>query len=278
MKWFKHFSDNHRGRSIQGLLDDMGHAGPCCLFFLMELCAEKLEKIPDKNLESSDCLFEFHERVVRQNLRISQAKLKKLLNICQGFGLFTFDFSGNILKISMPMLLDLLEYDQKKTRHRRASVVNPARLEAEEDTDTDTEEYKKNSKKSATVVANPPQEPIEKKIIEKKSHWLVDMWNEFGAKLPKAHTPISSARLKKIQARIKERPDPELWKAAIIRLAESNFANGLNDRAWVAGFDFILQADSLDKILEGKYDNRRSTTQKERMAIEQQQRLLNGEL
>lgn len=122
----------------------------------------------------------------------------------------------------------------------------------------------------ATAVANPQQE----NDVEKKSHWLVDMWNEFGAKLPKAHTPISSVRLKKIQTRIKERPDPELWKAAIIRLAESNFANGLNDRAWVAGFDFILQTESLDKILEGKYDNRRAVTQKERHLIEQTQRLL----
>jgi hypothetical protein len=100
------------------------------------------------------------------------------------------------------------------------------------------------------------------------------LWNQFSAKLPKAHTPISSARLKKIQARTKERPDPELWKTAIIRLAESNFANGLNDRAWVAGFDFILQTESLDKILEGKYDNRRAVTHKERNSIEQAQRLL----
>jgi hypothetical protein len=120
----------------------------------------------------------------------------------------------------------------------------------------------------------PSAPAVKKESPEKKSHWLVDMWNEFGAKLPKAHIPISSARLKKIQTRIKDRPDPELWKAAIVRLAESNFANGLNDRAWVAGFDFILQADSLDKILEGKYDNRRAVTQKERQSIEQAQRLL----
>jgi len=113
---------------------------------------------------------------------------------------------------------------------------------------------------------------------EKKSHWLVDLWNEFSAKLPKAHTPISSARLKKIQTRIKDRPDPELWKAAIIRLAESNFANGLNDRAWVAGFDFILQTESLDKILEGKYDNRRVVTKQERHYIEQMQAIESGEL
>jgi len=114
--------------------------------------------------------------------------------------------------------------------------------------------------------------------IKIKNHWLIDLWNQFGAKLPKAHTPISSARLKRIQTRTKDRPDKEQWKSAIIRLSESNFANGLNDRAWVATFDFILQAESLDKILEGKYDNRRSVNNKERMAIEQSQRLLNGEL
>jgi hypothetical protein len=110
------------------------------------------------------------------------------------------------------------------------------------------------------------------------SHWLVDLWNQFGAKLPKAQTTISSARLKKIQTRIKDQPDQEVWKQAIIRLAESNFANGLNDRAWVAGFDFILQSEALDKILEGKYDNRRSITKQEAHYRQQMQAIENGEL
>jgi len=110
-------------------MDEMGHTGPCCLFFLMEICAEKLERNPNKTLESSDCLFEFHERIVRQKLKISLAKLEHFLGICQGFGLLSYEFHGKFLKISMPMLLDLLEYDQKKSRTRTAPVPPSSRLE-----------------------------------------------------------------------------------------------------------------------------------------------------
>lgn len=152
-------------------------------------------------------------------------------------------------------------------------------VKMEEDGNTNVEwNGREGNAQAATAAPHTQEIKAAEKVVEKKSHWLVDMWNEFGAKLPKAHTPISSARLKKIQTRIKDRPDPELWKAAIIRLAESNFANGLNDRAWVAGFDFILQADSLDKILEGKYDNRRAITKQEAHYRQQMQAIENGEL
>lgn len=134
MKWFKHFTDNHRGRSIQALFDEMGHAGLSSWYVLMEICAEKLEKIPDKPLEDSSCLFNFHERVVRQNLRLSPRNLRKFLEICRRFSLLSYEFSENFLKINMPILLDLLEYDQKKFRPRRASVAPVARSETEKET------------------------------------------------------------------------------------------------------------------------------------------------
>ena len=129
MRWFKHFTDNHRGRSIQFLLDELGHIGPCSYYFLMEMCAEKLDQKSDRKLEVADCLFGFHQRVVRQNLRISPANLRRLLDSCQTLGLFTFEFSGDSLQISAPMLLDLLDYDLKKSRARAAQLTPENRLE-----------------------------------------------------------------------------------------------------------------------------------------------------
>lgn len=129
MKWFKHFSDNYRGRSINHLFNEMGHTGVACYYILMELCAEKLERFPDKTLESSDCLFNFSLRFVRQNLRISLAKVQLFLGFCSELGLLSFEISGENLKIEMPILLDLLEYDQKKSRQRRACVTPKKRTE-----------------------------------------------------------------------------------------------------------------------------------------------------
>ena len=129
MRWFKHFSDNHRGRSMQFLFDEMGHTGLACWHILMEICAEKLDPKPDKTLEHSDCLFEFHQRIVRQNLRVSQAKLEVFLGVCQGFGLLSFEITGGLVKLSLPILLDLLEYDQKRAGTRRVRITAQNRSE-----------------------------------------------------------------------------------------------------------------------------------------------------
>jgi len=150
MKWFKHFSDNHRGKSIQVLFDEMGHMGVSCYYILMEICSEKLEKNSDKCLEEADLLFSFHQRILRQNLKISLANLRKLLNICQTFGQISYEEDGNIFKIKTPILLDLLEYDQKRPRKQRASAAIKTRLEEEtekeQEKDTDTETDKEFAK------------------------------------------------------------------------------------------------------------------------------------
>lgn len=136
MKWFKHYSDMHRGQSINRLLDELGHTG-LCFFILQEMCAEKLEKKGHESLTDSDCLFNFHQRIVRQNLRISAANLRRLLDICAEVGLLSFEFSGNSLQISMPILLNLLDRDSISARKTRANSAKKTRLDKEEDKDKD---------------------------------------------------------------------------------------------------------------------------------------------
>lgn len=89
-----------------------------------------------------------------------------------------------------------------------------------------------------------------------KTHWLVELWNKYRGKLPAARVPVSASRLKTIQARVKQEPDKLNWEECIRRMSESHFCNGLNDRAWVADFGFLIKPDTINKVLEGKYDNR----------------------
>ena len=87
--------------------------------------------------------------------------------------------------------------------------------------------------------------------------------------------------MKKIKARVKDEPSESVWAIAIKRVAESDFCNGRTDRgSWVATFDWLLQADTLDKILEGKYDNRQGKTKnaKEQRMIAQRERIERGEI
>lgn len=138
MKWFKHYSDMHRGRTIQTLMDEMGHAGALSLFLIQEMCAEKLEKL-DRDLTESDCVFVFHERVLRQNLRLSVKKLRTFLELSQNLGQLRFEINGNLFQIHMPILLFLLDRDTKKARQKRADDAEKCRLDKEEDKDKERE-------------------------------------------------------------------------------------------------------------------------------------------
>lgn len=87
--------------------------------------------------------------------------------------------------------------------------------------------------------------------------------DEFAA-LWNAHThspiarclKVTDQRRRHIAARWRERPLVE-WIAVFDRIQASEFCRGVNDRRWLATFDWLIEkADSAVKVLEGKYDNR----------------------
>ena len=75
---------------------------------------------------------------------------------------------------------------------------------------------------------------------------------ELGLPSCRALTP---ARRKQINARIAEIGEDGLHEA-IEKLRDSSFCQGANGRGWRANFDFVLQASSCIKLLEGAYDDR----------------------
>jgi hypothetical protein len=62
--------------------------------------------------------------------------------------------------------------------------------------------------------------------------------------------------MKSLKLRMKDPFWTENFEAAVKRIMASKFCMGQNDRGWVATFDFLLQEDKIEKIMEGKYDNR----------------------
>ena len=128
------------------------------------------------------------------------------------------------------------------------------------------------SSEPAVADKKPPAAPQE------KTHWLLDLWNQHRAKLPQARIPVSPSRLKKIKTRTKEIPEKATWEEAVKRLAASDFCNGNNKQSWVANFDFLLNPNSLDKILEGTYDNRKKIDDKTSHWHSQAQRINEGTL
>lgn len=82
-------------------------------------------------------------------------------------------------------------------------------------------------------------------------------WNEMAAEagLPICQR-ISQTRRSAMHARLKECGGIEGWKTAMDKVRDSPFLRGANDKGWRADIDFVLQAKSFTRLMEGFYDER----------------------
>jgi hypothetical protein len=85
---------------------------------------------------------------------------------------------------------------------------------------------------------------------------VVEAWNLMAslAKLPKV-VGLSDDRKQQLAARLEEHGLEGVLQA-VTAIGDSAFCRGKNDRGWVASFDFLIQAKSCLKAIEGCYDNR----------------------
>jgi hypothetical protein len=155
MKWFKHFSDNHRGQTVQTLLNEFGHSGPCAYYFIMELCAEKLES---KDIDSG-FVFTFKRPYFDNVLRMKRKSTDNVLRTLSQSGVLKSEANENEVRIEMPILLNLLDRDLKKPRIDRAASAKKPRLDKDKDKDKD-KEYNGEKNFSPPVEKNPVQDLI----------------------------------------------------------------------------------------------------------------------
>lgn len=86
---------------------------------------------------------------------------------------------------------------------------------------------------------------------------IKDAYNTICVSFPKV-TSLSDARKKTIRARLNTYSETEIIEA--FRKAEaSDFLKGKNNRDWRANFDWIMKDSNLAKVLDGNYDNRKSS-------------------
>jgi hypothetical protein len=85
----------------------------------------------------------------------------------------------------------------------------------------------------------------------------LNRWNATAAEtgLPQAQR-LTDQRRKAMRARLEECGGLDGWDTAMGKIRESRFLCGQNDKGWSADLDFVLQAKSFTKLMEGAYDNR----------------------
>lgn len=76
--------------------------------------------------------------------------------------------------------------------------------------------------------------------------------------LPKAQT-LTPKRKTHLKKRLDEIGGLDGWRVALEKVAASDFLKGGSETGWRASLDFLLQQSSLTKLMEGTYDNRKST-------------------
>lgn len=84
------------------------------------------------------------------------------------------------------------------------------------------------------------------------------VWNSFP-QLP-AVKSVSSSRERSLTARRRDEFWVDHFRSAVEKVVASDFCRGKNRNSWVATFDWMLQPDTVAKIIEGKYDNRKQAT------------------
>ena len=95
---------------------------------------------------------------------------------------------------------------------------------------------------------------------EEKRNRIIDIYNTTCTNLSKTQK-LTDKRKKSIEAFLKEFSIEQF--ESICKIANvSDFLTGKNDRGWKADFDFIIKTDKAIAILEGKYNNSTSKTNK----------------
>lgn len=129
MKFFKHFTDAHRGKSLQLLMRKHGPKMVGIYWMLVEICAEKMEKETEEEFSLEHTNFEFEVGYLRNTLQAHQFKtLEMYLQCLSDVGLMSARCSEDTVSISMPKLLECLDRDTNRARPERAKIKNKNKI------------------------------------------------------------------------------------------------------------------------------------------------------
>lgn len=124
MKFIKHFTDAHRGKSMRLLLKKFGPAGIGRYWILVELCAEKMTKGKDEEFTEKHCVFEFERSYLSTSLGFGNLhQCSTYLAAMADLGLCSVEESADLCRCSMPKLLECLDRDTKRARKERGQAA-----------------------------------------------------------------------------------------------------------------------------------------------------------
>lgn len=155
----------------------------------------------------------------------------------------------------------LLDQKRAETERRKAGRINKKLSNAGKEGAKKRWEKEKSKKKPAAAMPDDvPQ--------------AVALYNEMARRAGLLECQdFTDTRKRQIAARLKSAGGLEGWKVALEKIENSDFCKGDNDRGWKAGIDFLCQASSFTKLMEGSYDHKRpARTKREHPASNERSR------
>lgn len=137
MNFFKHFTHGHSSPAMVSLMNEWGVEGYGAYFILMEMCVDKITKGRDERLTTEHCRVRFHERQLREKLRMRATKVELFLNSCSTLVLLEFVRVEDEFHFYLPNVVKFLDRQSTRARPERVQDV-PKEKEIEKE-----KEYKK---------------------------------------------------------------------------------------------------------------------------------------
>lgn len=224
MKWFKHYSTARNDEKISMLEDKCGLEGYGFYFKMLEVVAEAIDETDKHDVTYSIT------RWGRQ-LNVSTKKFLYLVQCCSDVGLMYFQRDSDNATVKIPNLLKIRDNHTKNLQAK-------SKQDKEEDKDINI---------NNVISINCPHQDI------------IDLYHKHLPMLPKVKvwTPKRANALKLRWSEHKARQSLEFWDDLFQIIAKSDFLTGKSSQ-WQADLEWIINPSNLVKIIEGRYDNRKT--------------------
>ncbi len=140
-----------------------------------------------------------------------------------------------------------------KTEQSQICQSNSPNFTMKESQKRDTEPLG-NHQIEPSASTKPPEAGTEKPALPPEAV----IWNEVCTSLPKV-LHVGPSRLQSLRSRRKETFWRENFAAACSKVSDSDFCRGEGSTKWQATFDWMLRPDTVPRVMEGKYDNRKGS-------------------
>ncbi|HHW80765.1 MAG TPA: DUF4373 domain-containing protein [Bacteroidales bacterium] len=253
--YFSHDYNSRNDIKIQALLVEHGSAGYGVYWVIVEILHEEKAR----KLKLDDLTFV----AIARQASTSVEQVKAIVECCLKYELFVEDegcfFSKRVLG-NIDKRIDISEkrakagrISAKKRKKTTSAKDNATSVEQNPTKESKVKESKVNSIVDTNVSTSDAAHPTQEKIDYRA---IINFFNEetqgvFG----KLVYPISDNRKKSILARIEDF-GKDGFAEMVRKASRSDFLKGKVSDNFVAKFDWMIEPDNFQKILEGNYDNR----------------------